>query len=682
MQIPKAKKILHKYNVNFYEIKDNYDWLRDRNWPNVTDKDVLGYLEEENKYTDNFFSKHTDLKTKIFEELKSRIKLTDTSAYTKKEEYFYYTRTEEDKNYPIYCRKKTSLASEEEIILNVNELSQNQKFTKLSSFSISPSQNLLAYSVDFAGNEQYTIYVKDLTTNKLLSDKIESTISQAHWHEDESGFFYTPTNDNWRHDKVKFHRLSEPVEKDQLIMHEEDLLNQLSIHKSASKKFFIIESSGHDSTEVFYFSMEDKNFTPIKLITRKEKTFYNIDHSGSYFYIHTNDKGSNFRVIRINDQNPKEQDAEEYIAHSKSGYLSSICVTSNYLIANYKRNALPEIEIHDLNSKIIKTISFPDNAYTANGFSTNFNEDDIRIGYSSLKRPDTIYSYNFESEKLDILKQLEIPCEFDPDEYEVERIYAENEGVKIPVSIFYKKSLFKKNGTNPCYLYGYGSYGYAILPSFRNTAITLADKGFVFAIAHIRGGDDFGYEWYESAKFLNKKRTFEDFISSSKFLIDEKYTSKGNIVICGGSAGGLLIGYAINNAPSLYKAAIAHVPFVDVINTMLDETLPLTPGEFKEWGNPKEKEYFDYMLSYSPYDNVASQSYPSLYITAGLSDPRVTYWEAAKWVAKLREHKTDNNLLLFKINMSAGHAGASGRFDYLKEVAEDYVFIFSMFEIV
>jgi len=679
MKTPPAKKIPYKYNIHNYEIQDDYNWLRDKNWPNVTDNDVLEYLKAENKYTDSFFDNHANAKTKIFEELKSRIKLTDISVHTKKKNYFYYSRTEEDKDYSIYCRKIGSMDSEEEIILDINELAKDQKFTKLSAFSISPSQRFLAYSIDSIGDEQYTIYVKDLATNKLFPDIIKSTIGQVYWHEDESGFFYTPTNENWRHDKVKFHKFGDSSENDLLIMYEKDILNQLTIHKSSSKKFFIIESSGHDSTEVYYFRMDDKSFTPIKLICRKEKIFYNTDHSGSYFYVHTNDKGSNFRVIKIDDTNPNENEYEEYIAHEVGAYLCGIDVTTNYLIANYKKNALPEIKVYSLNNSKVKTISFPDAVYTARGFSTNFEEDDIRISYSSLKRPDTIFTYNFDLEKLDILKQLEIPCGFNPDEYEVKRIYSINDGVKIPVSVFYKKSLFKQDGANPCYLYGYGSYGYAVSPSFRNTALTLVDRGFIFAIAHIRGGDDFGYEWYESAKFLNKKRTFEDFIKSSEFLIDEKYTSKGNIVICGGSAGGLLVGYAINNSPSLYKAAIAHVPYVDVINTMLDETLPLTPGEFKEWGNPKEKEYFDYMFSYSPYDNIQEQEYPHLYVTAGLSDPRVTYWEAAKWVAKLRDRKTDDNLLLLKTNMSAGHGGASGRFDYLKEVAEDYVFIFSVF---
>jgi oligopeptidase B len=573
------------------------------------------------------------------------------------------------------------MAGVEEVILDVNELAKGKKFTRISALSISPSQKLLSYSVDFEGNEQYTVYVKELDSGKLRSDLILSTIGSVEWHEDEEGFFYTPVNENWRHDKIMFHKLGTESSQDKLIMHEKDKLNQLSISKSSSKEYFIVQSSGHDSNEVYYFSMKDKEFKPLKLISRKEKVFYNVDHSGEYFYIHTNDQGPNFRLARIDSKKPNEGNLEDYISYSENSYLDSFDVTKKFLILNYKKNALSEIEIYRFSDKAKNSVTFPDEVYVASGYSTNFEEDDIRVNYSSLKRPDIIYAYDFELARFEVLKQQFIPSGFNPDLYDVKRVWAKNEDIKVPVTVFYKKSLFKGDGSNPLYLYGYGSYGYAVPPSFRNTAVSFADRGFVYAIAHIRGGDDLGFDWYESAKFLNKKNTFEDFIQSALDLIEKKYTSKGNITISGGSAGGLLIGYSINNQPELYKAAVAHVPFVDVVNTMLDESLPLTPGEFKEWGNPKEKEYFEYMMSYSPYDNIGEKNYPNLLVTAGLSDPRVTYWEAAKWVAKLREKNKSDNVILLKTNMDAGHAGASGRFDYLREVAEELLFIFTQYGI-
>jgi oligopeptidase B len=673
---PQADKIPYEFEIHGKKIVDNYHWLRDKNWPNVSNPKILDYLNEENQYTDKFFEPYESFKENLFNELKGRIKLEDISVHTKKKNYFYYTRTESDKNYPIYCRKKDNLDNQEQIILDVNNIARDKKFTKISAMSVSPSQKLLAYSVDFEGSEQYKIFIKNLESGDLIQDEISSTIGPVLWHEDETGFFYTPVNANWRHDKVMFHKLGDDPKNDKLIMHETDILNQLSISKSSSKKYFFISSSGHDSNELYYFSMDDDSFTPKKIVSRKDKLFYTIDHAGQYFYIHTNDNGPNFRLLRLNIDNISEDKFEEFIPYSKDSYLTDFSLTNSYIVLNYQKNALPEIHIQSIEDNKKNILSFPDEAYVATGYSTNFEEDDIRINYSSLKRPDLIYSYNFADNNLTILKQQVIPSGFNPDEYEVKRIWAPNGDVKVPVTVFYKKSLFKANGENPLFLYGYGSYGYAVSPNFRNSAVSFADRGFVYAIAHIRGGDDLGFDWYESAKFLNKKNTFEDFIKSALYLIESKYTKSGNITILGGSAGGLLIGYSINNRPDLFKAAVAHVPFVDVVNTMLDETLPLTPGEFKEWGNPKEEKFFEYMMSYSPYDNVAEINYPNLYITAGLSDPRVTYWEAAKWVAKLRDKNIGNNKILLKTNMDAGHGGASGRFDYLKEVAEELLFIF------
>lgn len=679
---PIADKITYETEIAGNKISDQYHWMRAEGWPNsVKDQKVLDYLNQENKYFDSFINPLEKEKNIIFEELKGRIKLADQSTYIKRDKYYYYTRTEEDKEYPIYCRKYESTDNKEEILLDVNELAKEQKFTSIGGFAISPDHNLMAYSVDHTGGEKFTIKLYDIKSAKYLSDTIEDTAGSIIWHEDQSGFFYTPIEpDNWRHNKVYFHKLETNKKEDKLIYHEQDHLYYTSVSKSSSKKYIFVVINGHDSNEIYYIDMHDKSLTPKVILKRKDMVQYSVDHNGDYFYISTNDNAKNFKILRSESKNYSSTSKWiDYIKEDKDKYLSSFDITKDFLLINYRIKGLPELVVHNLNDTTEKKLTFPEAAYSARIYSTNFEENDIRSDYSSMARPNTTYSYDFSSSILNTLKVQEIPSGHDPKQYTVERIFVKTDGVEVPITILYKNDLFKHDGSNPLYLYGYGSYGISIPPVFKNTAITLANRGFVYAIAHIRGGDDLGYDWYESAKFLNKKRTFADFIAAADELVNKKYTSKGNITIMGGSAGGMLIGNVINQRPELFKAAIAHVPFVDVLNTMLDETLPLTPGEFKEWGNPKEKEYFDYIKSYSPYDNVTKQSYPNIMVTAGLSDPRVGYWEASKWVAKLRDQKTDNNIIIFKTNMSFGHQGASGRFDYLKEAAEDVVFIFKMF---
>lgn len=681
MKPPIADKIAYEFEIHNQKINDEYTWLRDKGWPDsVKDEKVVKYLQDENNYTEQFFSKYTREKEQIFEELKGRIKLDDQSTYIKKENNYYYTRTEADKEYPIYCRKLGSTSAPEEIILDVNELAKGNKFTQVGKVAISPDQTLVAYSVDFAGDEKYTIRVYNLSTNQYLTDVVTDVARNIEWHEELNGFFYTSINENLRKDKVIFHQLGADQAKDKLIFHTTNPLYQVDVSKSSSRQHIFINVSGHNENEVYTFVMNDHSLTPKLIRPAQEEIFYEVEHKGDNFYIKTNVKAKNFRIALVKTANFQTDSWDvDYVPEEKDKYLESFNITKNYLILNYRDNGLPFIKVKHLNDEQEKAIHFPDPSFIAESISTNFDDNDIRVNYSSLARPNTTYSYDFNSEKLTILKVQEIPSGFNPDEYQVERIFADNEGVKVPITLFYKKSLFKKDSSNPVYLVGYGSYGISTPVSFRNTAVSLANRGFIYAIAHIRGGDDLGYDWYLAAKFLNKKRTFEDFIASAETLIKEKYTSADNIVIWGGSAGGLLIGAVINERPELFKAAVAHVPFVDVLNTMLDEELPLTPGEFKEWGNPKELKYFNYIKSYSPYDNIKAQSYPALFITAGISDPRVGYWEAAKWVARLRAIKTDDNILLLKTNMEAGHQGASGRFDYLKEVAEELVFVFKMF---
>lgn len=675
--IPIAKEVTHEEKIGNFTVTDNYAWLRSSGWPHkVEDSDIISYIKAENNYADEFFRTYDDLKEQLFDELKGRIKLADQSAAVLKDEYYYYTRTEELSNYQIICRKFKSMEAEEEIVLDVNELAKGKDFTKVYGVFASPDHNLIAYPVDFSGDERFTIRVLNTKTGEYLKDEIKDTCGNIVWAKDGVGFFYVPVDEDLKHTKVRFHKLGEDPSSDILIFHETDILYNVSIDKSGSEEYLMIMISGHDNNEYRILNLMDQNSEIKVLLPRTEKIDYSASHRGEYFYIRINDTTSNYRLVRLNISN---WEVEGYIAEDKQKYLSSFDITKNYLILNYRNNGLDEVVITDFDEGQRKTLSFSDEAYIAEGFSTNFHIDDIRVNYSSLARPNTLYQYDFATGHMDVLKLDEIPGGFDSSDYHVKRIWADNNGVSVPISLVYKKSLFKKDGSNPLYLYGYGSYGYSIPPSFRRSIFSLLDRGFVFAIAHIRGGDDLGYDWYESAKFLTKKRTFEDFIACSEYLINEKYTSKGEIVIAGGSAGGLLVGAAVNARPDLYKAVIAHCPFVDVLSTMLDETLPLTPGEFKEWGNPKDPEYFEYIRSYSPYDNVEAKEYPAFFVTAGISDPRVGYWEPAKWVAKLRKMKKDNNIIIFKTNMDSGHHGASGRFDYLKEIADEYLFVITRF---
>lgn len=677
--VPLAEKIPHAKIINGNEIVDDYDWLRDENWPDVKNKKILNYLGEENQYSDYFFNPKKEFVTNLFDELKGRVKLSDQTVPIKKDNYYYYTRTESDKNYPIYARRENSMDSPEEILLDVNLLAEGKSFFKIGAFSISPDNKKIAYSVDETGAEKYTIKIINIDNKTHFLDEIPNVIGNVQWHENVNGFLYTPVNDKWRVKEIKFHILGDDSVNDRLILSEDDDLYRLSFSKTSSKEYFILRSRGYDSEKIWIVPMFDFNLNFQLLLDRKENIFYDIDHGNKYFYIRTNDNGPNYRLIKIQDNDLTSSNIEEVFAHNTGKYLDSFDLTKNYLITNYRNLGLPEIEIYDLNSDDMREVDFPDKSFIANAYSTNYSEDDIRIDYSSPKNPETVYYYNFGNDTKNIAKISEVPSGFDPEEYEVERKLARNEdGVMIPMTVLYKKSLFKNDGSNPLYITGYGAYGISIPPLFRRSSISLVDRGFVFAVAHIRGGDDLGQEWYEGAKFLNKKNTFEDFISCIEHLEESKYTSKGKITISGGSAGGMLVGYVANNIPEYLNSVVAHVPFVDVLNTMLDSSLPLTPGEFKEWGNPSEQEYFDYIKSYSPYENVKSQKYPNMFITAGLYDPRVTYWEAAKWTAKLRDHNVGNNLILLKTNMDAGHQGSSGRFDHLKEVAEEFVFVLTM----
>lgn len=677
---PIAKKVPHLSHHHGDQRIDDYYWLRDDNWPNVNKADVIEYLNQENEYFHSIMDPLKVREDEIYNELVARIKLEDSTVPVKDGDYYYYSRTTKESNYSIFARKKSSLNAKEEIILDVNELAKGTAFFNLGAISISPDHSKLAYSSDTNGKEVYVAVVKDLATGLLLEDKVDHIFGDIVWHENGKGFFYAKLNESWRCDQIFYHELGTKQASDKLVFKEHDSLFQVGVGKTSSKQYVVIDASSKDSNEVHLIAMSDASMKLTVIAERREMHLYGVAHHDQFFYILTNDKGKNFRLVKTLNTEPAEKYWQEVIGHDPKIYLSGFELYKDYFSVSTKENGLPKIKIFNYHTQDAKLIDFPDAAYHASTIFTTFESPNLRLAYSSLNTPSTVMEYEVVSGELKTLKETEVLGGFNKDLYKTERIFiASNDGTKVPVSLVYKKELFNKDGKNPLYLYGYGSYGISRSPSFVSSIISLLDRGFVYAIAHIRGGDDLGYEWYESAKFLTKQRTFDDFISCAEELIKAKYTSKGNIVIVGGSAGGMLVGNVVNAKPELFKAVVAKVPFVDVLNTMLDESLPLTPGEFKEWGNPKSKEYYDYIKSYSPYDNVKAQNYPAIYVTAGISDPRVTYWEPAKWVAKLRDHKTDDNLLLFETNMDAGHQGASGRFGYLRDVAKEYNFIFKVF---
>lgn len=708
---PKAKKVPYTYSVHGKNMVDNYHWMRDEKWPIVENKEIITYLNEENEYAKKVFDDpNHKLKNEIFEELKGRIKLEDRSTYTKHNEYYYYSRTESDKDYPIFCRKYMDINASEQIILDANQLAKGKAYFKMGSFDVSNDDKLVVYTVDVKGNERYDIKIFDIDKNIELTENTPppSILGGVVWDSYSTGFFYTPVDENWRTNKVFYHEVGGDSKNDLLIFENDDIKYNVSVSETSDKEFLIVNVSGHANNEVYFAKLKNEKLSQSSILLNLKKSIndnllksksgnivYDVDHNGGYFYIHINDISNNFRLAKVSVNECKTYVKwQNFIKDDTDQYLSSFDITKNFIILNYKKLGIPLIKVMNLKDETNHNIKFPDPVYTASGYSTNFEEDDIRFNYSSLKRPNLTYSYDYLSNKMNIIKEQEIPSGFDPNDYVVERIWAKSDSVKVPISLIYKKSLF--NQDRPLYLTGYGSYGYSMPVNFRSTIFSLVDRGFTFALAHIRGGSDLGYSWYESSKLLNKKNTFKDFISCSEHLISNNYVKAGNIIISGGSAGGLLVGNVINERPEIYRAAIAHVPFVDFINTMLDETLPLTPGEYNEWGNPTaSKEYFEYMLSYSPYDNIKQQVYPHLFVTAGISDPRVGYWEPAKWVSKLREVNLSlknkaqkdgtkdingSSVIIFKTNMDAGHAGASGRFDYLKEIAEEYVFAINIFD--
>ncbi|WP_310485140.1 S9 family peptidase [Chamaesiphon sp. VAR_48_metabat_403] len=676
MQPPHAAKLAHQIEIHGDTIVDDYFWLRDRDNPQV-----MEYLNAENDYTEQVLEPHAELRESLFQELKARVKEDDLSVPVKKDGYYYYSRVAAGKQYAIHCRKHGDLNSPEEIILDENLLAEGKPYFQLGTFSISPNHQLLAYAEDTDGSETYTLRIKNLATGELLPESIENTYYSLEWVNDNQTFYYTVLDENLRPYRLYRHTLGESIDRDELIYEEQDSQFFVGCDKSRDDRYIFLTTGGKITSEQYFVSADDPQGTFSIVEPRQKGHEYSVSHHEGYFYILTNDNAQNFRIMRTLVSQPQQQYWEEYIAHDPDRLIEGIDEFKDYLIISERYQGLGQLRAIEFHNQASHYLEFDDPTYLVFGAANwEYDTQKFRFGYTSLVSPMTVFEYDLRSRSKTILKQNEIPGGYDPNQYHSERIFARShDGVEVPISIVYRQD-FKRDGTQPLYLYGYGSYGASLDPGFSTNRLSLLDRGFVYAIAHIRGGSELGRHWYESGKFLQKKNTFLDFVACAEHLIAEKYTSAGNIAIAGGSAGGLLVGATINLKPELFKAAIAQVPFVDVLNTMLDADLPLTQLEYDEWGNPADEEYYRYIRSYSPYDNVEAKAYPHLLITAGLNDPRVTYWEPAKWTAKLRSLKTDDNLLLLKTNLDSGHGGASGRYEYLKDIALEYTFLLTVFD--
>lgn len=672
---PIADKIEKKLLKHGHQRIDNYYWMRHRE-----DEKVIEHLHAENAYTSNIMKNTEDFQHQLFDEIVGRIKQTDESVPYKKNGYYYYTRYEEGFEYPVFCRKKENLSQPEEIILNVNKLAEGTSYCQVAGFTISPDNKMLAYGIDTVSRRLYTIRVVNLETGETYTDVLKNTHGRAYWANDNKTLFYTHKDENTlRHDKIYKHKLGTSSENDELIYSEEDETFYTGVYKSKSDDFLFIYSDATLTSEIRYLNANTPD-APFKIFQPRERGHeYSVAHMSDKFIIRTNKNARNFKLMETPLTSTGIENWTEIIPHRNDVLLESFELFEYYLVIDERIKGLTHLRIIDYNNNNEHYVSFGEETYTA-WISVNpeFKSHVLRIGFSSLTTPTSTYDYNMQTKEKTLLKQQEVVGGYSPNDYHAERHFATaTDGTKIPISLVYKKGL-EKNGKNPLLLYGYGSYGHTIDPSFSSVKLSLINRGFVYAIAHVRGGQIMGRHWYEDGKLLKKKNTFTDFISCAQYLIDTSFTSPEYLFAMGGSAGGLLMGAVINMRPELFNGVVAGVPFVDVVTTMLDDEIPLTTGEYDEWGNPNEKKYYDYMLSYSPYDNVTKQDYPNILVTTGLHDSQVQYWEPVKWVAKLRELKTDENILLLHINMEAGHGGASGRFERFRETALEYAFMFKL----
>jgi oligopeptidase B len=634
---------------------------------------VISYLEAENRYTEEAMVPAKLLQDVLYREILGRIQETDLSVPVKRDDYFYYTRTEEGKAYSIQCRKQV-VEGPEEILLDANVLAEGQKYFRLGNFAVSPDHRLLAYSTDLEGDETYTIQVKNLQTGELLPDRIANTYYTLEWANDNQTFFYTVLDAAKRPFRAYRHELG--VASDTLVYQEDDGRFEITLQKTRSRRFIFIELASPLTSELRYVEADDPRAEFRVLLPRRQNIEYDASHHGEYFFIRTNDGAKNFRLMRAETGNPSNETWHEIIPARADVTIEGVDSFEDHLVIYERERGLEKICIRDGTGVFSHYIDFPEPVYTvAAAGNAEYKTNVLRFNYTSLVTPTSVFDYNVRTRERELKKQYEVRGGYDASQYQSERIFAKApDGVGVPISLVYRKG-FERHGTSPLLLYGYGAYGHNIDPRFSSDRLSLLDRGIVFAIAHIRGGAEMGEEWHDQGKLLEKKNTFSDFIACVEHLIDLQYTSSGLLAIMGGSAGGLLMGAVLNMRPELFHAAIAKVPFVDTLNTMLDPTLPLTISEYEEWGNPEDKQYYDYIRSYSPYDNVRPREYPLMLVTAGLNDPRVSYWEPAKWVAKLRVAKKDSNALLLKTNMGSGHFGPSGRYEGIKEIAFDYAFL-------
>ncbi len=673
MKPPKAKKIPKELTIHGDTRTDNYYWLNDKK-----DQEVIDYLTAENKYKDAILKPTKKFQEKLFKEIVGRIKQTDMSVPYKKDGYWYFSKYKKGKEYPIYLRKKGSLKAKQEIILDVNKLAKGHKYYAVGGMSISSSNQIVAFGEDTVSRRIYTLRFKNLKTGKFLRDKIPNTTGSAVWANDNKTIFYTRKDDSLRPYKIFKHKLGTSHKKDVEIYHEKDETFRTFIYKSKSKKFLIIGSAMTVSNEYRILEADNPD-GKFRIFQKRERDLeYGIAHYGDHFYVHTNLDAKNFRLMKTSEKRTGKKNWKEVIPHRRTVLLEGIDIFKDYLVLTERIKGIAQLRVKPWEGQEYY-IDFGQEAFMAYT-STNpeFDTDVLRIGFTSMTTPNSIYDFNMVTKERKLLKQAEVVGGYEEEKYHSERLYAKaRDGKEIPISLVYKKG-FKRNGKSPLLLYAYGSYGHSMDPYFSSVRLSLLDRGFVFAIAHIRGGEEMGRQWYENGKMLKKKNTFNDFIDCAEHLLAKKYTRKNRLFAMGGSAGGLLMGAVMNMRPELWAGVVAAVPFVDVVTTMLDETIPLTTGEFDEWGNPKDKKYYKYIKSYSPYDNVEKQAYPHTLVTTGLHDSQVQYWEPAKWVAKLRELKTNNKQLLLHCNMETGHGGASGRFARFKETAMEYAWLFSL----
>jgi oligopeptidase B len=668
---PVAERRPHRLTIHGDTRVDEYYWLRDRD-----DPDVIRYLEAENAYTAAMMRHTGRLQEQLYCEMLGRIQETDLSVPERIDDWFYYSRTEAGRQYPILCRRHLRLDAPEEIALDQNLLAQGHDYFRVGSLAISPDHRLLAFSTDTTGAETYTLFVKDLASGMLLPERIDNTSYGVEWAADNRTLFYTTMDETHRPWRLHRHRLGTDASEDAIVYEEADGSVLLSLGKTRSRAFILVDLSSHSASEVRYIPADDPE-APLRLVAPREpEVEYTVEHHGDRFFIVTNDGAPNFRLAEAPVATPGKAHWRTLIENNPAVKLDGVDAFRNHLVIYEREDALLHIRVRDLRTGESHRVGFPEAVYSFRpAANPEFDTATLRFVYMSLVTPNSVIDYGLDTRAWELRKQQEVKGGYDPSLYHTERAFAEApDGTRVPLSLVYRTPLVR-DGARPLLLNGYGSYGSSYDPTFSSNAISLLDRGFVIALAHIRGGEEMGRAWYEHGKRLEKRNTFTDFIAAAEHLIREGYTSRERLAINGGSAGGLLMGAVVNLRPELFRAVVAEVPFVDVVTTMLDESIPLTVIEYEEWGNPNDPAYYEYMKSYSPYDNVRAQGYPDMLVTAGLNDPRVAYWEPAKWVARLRTLRTAETRLLLKTNMGAGHSGASGRYDYLREVAFKYAFV-------